>query len=269
METTHQSMNYGGNAPRNYQQFFVPSIGGPVAKDLLAVAHLGPEQRVLDVACGTGVVTRLAAETAGPNSKVTGLDLNPGMLEVARSSTPDNLTIDWVQASAEAMQLEDDAFDVVFCQMGLQFVPNKLAALREMHRVLAPRGRVYINLPGPRPPVFAIMADAIERHMGEEGAAFINLVFSMYDPDELRDLFENAGFRDVQIDAKPKRLMVPPPREFLWQYIHSTPLAPRAMNAGDRVRGELERDFCPKCEQFVAGGRMHFDVGITTVSAIH
>ena len=147
MKQAYESTNYGGNAPGNYQRFFVPSIGRPVAEDLLAVAHLKPEERVLDVACGTGVVTRLAAERVGPQGRVTGLDLNPGMLEVARSSTPENQPIEWIEANAESMLLEDGAFDVVLCQMGLQFVPNKLAALREMRRVLAPGGRVYINLP--------------------------------------------------------------------------------------------------------------------------
>lgn len=268
MDQAYESTNYGGNAPANYQQFFVPSIGSPVAEDLLAVAHLKPRERVLDVACGTGVVTRLAAERVGPQGKVTGLDLNPGMLEVARSSTPEGLPIEWIEADAESTRLEDSAYDVVFCQMGLQFIPNKLAALREMHRVLAPGGRISINLPGPKPRLFGIMTDAIARHMGQEEASFGDLVFSMHDANELRDLFDEASFKKVKIDAKPKRLVVPPPREFLWQYIHSTPLAQQAMTADAQIREGLERDICPQWEEFVVGDRIHFDVGMTTVSAV-
>ena len=268
MDQASESTNFGGYAPRNYQRFFVPSIGGPVAEDLLTAAQLGPEERVLDVACGTGVVTRLAAERVGPQGKVTGLDLNPGMLEVARSSTPESLLIEWIEGNAESMLLEDGAFDVIFCQMGLQFVPNKLAALREMRRVLAPRGRIYINLPGPKPRLFGIMADAIARHMGQDAATFVELVFSLHDAGELRGLFKKAGFEDVKIDVKPKMLVVPSPREFLWQYIHSTPLAQKPMIADERVRGELERDVCPKWDEFVVDGRIHFDVVMTTVSAV-
>lgn len=268
MEQTDESMNYGGNAPRNYQRFFVPSIGRPLAEELLAVARLKPNDRVLDVACGTGVVTRLAGEFVGPLGKVTGLDSNPGMLEVARSSTPDNLTIEWVEANAEAMLFEDGEFDVVFCQMGLQFMPNKLAALREMHRVLAPGGRIHINLPGPKPRLFGIMRDAVARHMGQEGATFVDLVFSMHDANGARDLFEEAGFWGVNIDAKLKKLSVPGPREFLWQYVHSTPLAQQAMAAHERVRNDFERDVCPKWQEFVVGDRMHFEIGMTTVSAV-
>ena len=262
-----ESMNYGGNAAANYQRFFVPGIGLPVAEDLVAVAHLEPKERVLDVACGTGVVSRLAAERVGPDGSVTGLDLNPGMLEVARTSTPEGLRIEWIEGNAEAMQLEDGAFDVVFCQMGLQFMPNKLAALREMRRVLAPGGRIYVNLPGPKPRLFAIMADAIARHMSPEGAAFIDLVFSMHDRDGAQELFERAGFADVTIDAKPKSLTTPPPRMFLWQYVHSTPLAQLAAKADERVRGDIERDVCPQWEEFAVGDSMRLDVGITTVSA--
>ena len=90
----------------------------------------------------------------------------------------------------------------------------------------------------------------------------------MHEANELRDLFEEAGFGDVNIDARPKRLIVPPPREFLWQYIHSTPLAQQAMTAGERVRDDLERTVCPEWKEFVVGNRIHFEVVMTTVSAV-
>ena len=86
--------SYRGTAAENYQRFFVPCIGGPVAEDLIEVAHLQPGERVLDVACGTGVVTRLAAERVGATGLIAGLDVNPGMLAVARSETAANISID-------------------------------------------------------------------------------------------------------------------------------------------------------------------------------
>jgi ubiquinone/menaquinone biosynthesis C-methylase UbiE len=267
MEQAYQSTNYGGNAPANYQDFFVSSIGGPLAKDLLKIANLKSGESVLDVACGTGVIARMAAKTVGQAGRVTGLDLNPGMLQVARSATPPDLVIEWVQADAETMPLEDGSYDVVLCQMGLQFMPNKLAALREMHRTLAAGGRACLNVPGPRPELFAIMADGIARHFGQDHASFVDLVFSLHDADELRDLFEQAGFRDVEIESKPKRLVVPPPEEFLWQYIHSTPLAQEAVDAEPNVRDDLEREVCRRWKEFVVNESLQFDVGMTTVSA--
>ncbi len=83
--------SFGGTPAENYQRFFVPSIGGPVADDLIGVAALQSGQRVLDVACGTGVVTRLAAERVGGSGAVAGLDVTPGMLAVARATTPPDI----------------------------------------------------------------------------------------------------------------------------------------------------------------------------------
>ncbi len=259
--------SFGGTPAENYQRFFVPSIGGPVADDLIGIAALQPGQRVLDVACGTGVVTRLAAERVGASGAVAGLDVTPGMLAVARATTPPDIAIDWHEASAESMPLADTGFDVVLCQMGLQFIPNKLAALREMRRVLDTGGRVFVTVPGPKPTIFAIMTDALARHLGPEVASFGDLVFSMHDVDELTDLMRSAGFRDIDVQAKPKSLRVPAPAEFLWQYIYSTPVAEAAAQAGEAKREALERDVCAKWQEFVVDGSMVFEVGMTTATA--
>jgi ubiquinone/menaquinone biosynthesis C-methylase UbiE len=260
--------SFGGTPAENYQRYFVPSIGGPVADDLIGVAALQPGQRVLDVACGTGVVTRLAAERVGPSGAVAGLDVNPGMLAVARATTEPALSIEWHEASAESMPLADAVFDVVLCQMGLQFVPNKLAALREMRRVLESGGRAYITLPGPKPPMFAIMTDALARHLGPDAASFGDLVFSLHDADELTELMRSAGFRDFAVQAETKSLHVPAPADFLWQYLLSTPLAEAVARAGDAKREALERDVCGQWQEFVVNGGMVFEVGMTTATAL-
>ena len=111
MAEQHFGTAYGGNLPANYERFFVPAIGAPLATDLIRLAALRPGERVLDVACGTGVVARLASQQVGDTGTVTGLDVNPGMLAVARSATPPDMPIDWHEASAEAMSLPDASFD--------------------------------------------------------------------------------------------------------------------------------------------------------------
>ena len=259
---------YGGTAAENYQRYFVPFIGGPVAEDLMEVARLRPGERVLDVACGTGVVTRMAAERVGSAGRAAGLDVNAGMLAVARSETPPGTSIDWYQAGAEAMPLGDETFDVVLCQMGLQFVPDKLAALREMRRILATGGRVLVTLPGPKPPVFAVMSEALARHLGPKAAGFVDLVFSLHDADQVADLMRSAGFEEVNVEAKRKELRPPPPPDFLWQYVHSTPLAAAAAQADRRDLEALERDFCSKVQEVAAKGAPPPQVGVTTASAV-
>lgn len=267
MELTYESRNYGGDAAANYQEFFVPSIGTPFAEDLIGQARLRAGEKVLDVACGTGVVARLAELQIRPGGTVTGLDQNPGMLVQARANTDPAVGIDWVEADAETMPFEDAAFDVVLCQLGLQFIQNKLAALREMRRVVKPDGRVLLNVPGPKPAIFASMGEGITRHLSREAAGFLDLVFAMHDKTELADLFDSAGFGDVEATARPRTLIVPPPEEFLWQYIHSTPLAGVAESADPATRQALEEQVCSQWTNSVADGKTQFDVGITTVVA--
>ncbi|MFC6488902.1 class I SAM-dependent methyltransferase [Nitratireductor sp. GCM10026969] len=259
--------SFGGTPAENYERFFVPSIGGPVADDLIGVAGLQPGERVLDVACGTGVVTRRAAERVGAGGTVAGLDVNAGMLSVARSQTPPDVSIEWYETSAESMPFPDEAFDVVLCQMGLQFIPDKQAALREMRRVLVTGGRVFVTVPGPKPPLFAIMKEALASHIDPKAAAFADLVFSMHDVDELTELMRDAGFLEVDVQARPKTLRLPAPADFLWQYIHSTPVAQAVAQAGQAKRDALEREVCEQWQEFTVDGFMSLRVGMTTATA--
>lgn len=151
---------YGGNAAENYERYFVPTIGAPFATALLNAAALQVGERVLDIACGTGVVTRLAAEQVGQQGAVAGLDVNPAMLAVARSVPSSGAAIEWHEANAESLPLPDGSFDVVVSSLGLQFVTDKTSALREMRRVLAPEGRLAIATVGPTPPLHDSRAGA-------------------------------------------------------------------------------------------------------------
>ena len=90
-----------GNVPENYERYLVPSIFGPWAKDLVEIAQLQPKERVLDIACGTGIVARTAALTLGSGGSVVGLDISPPMLFSARSAAAaEGLSIDWQEGSA-------------------------------------------------------------------------------------------------------------------------------------------------------------------------
>lgn len=258
---------YGGNPPANYERFFVPAIGAPLAADLIRLSALRPGERVLDVACGTGVVARLALQQVGATGTVAGLDVNPGMLAVARSATPPGIPIEWHESSAEAMPLPDASFDVVLCQMGLQFVPDKHAALREMWRVLVRGGRLILNVPGPTPRLFTIMGEAIARHVGAEAAGFVDHVFSLHDKAEIQTLVSGAGFHDVSLQSDIKPLRLPAPEEFFWQYVQSTPLAGAVAQVDDERRGSLERDVVAKWQEFVKDRALVLQVRIVVATA--
>ena len=258
---------YGGKPPVNYERFFVPAIGAPLAAHLIRLAALRPGERVLDVACGTGVAARLASQQVGTTGTVAGLDVNSSMLAVAHSATPPDMPIEWHEASAEAMPLPDALFDVVLCQMGLQFMPDKHAALREMQRVLVRGGRLILNVPGPTPRLFNIMGEALGRHIGAETAGFVYQVFSLNDTAEIQNLLSGAGFHDVSIQSDTKPLGLPAPEEFLWQYVHSTPIAGAMAQVHDNRRGLLERDVVAKWQKFVNDGTLVLQVRVVVASA--
>lgn len=249
---------YGGSAPEIYQRHFVPAIGQPLAIDLVESAGVRAGQRVLDVACGTGVVSRLSAERVGQTGRVAGADVNAAMLDVARSvSAGTEPPIEWYETAAEAMPLPDASFDVVLCQLGLQFMHDKEAALREMRRVLAPGGRVFISVPKLMP-FFGVMHAAIARHLDPDTAAFVQLVFSLGDAAELERLLDGAGFHDVGVDARIKTFHLPAAADFLWQYIQATPLAPAIMSADEDRRAALERDVVEGWQPWTGEGGMTY-----------
>lgn len=250
-------LNYAGEPPRNYERYFAPTLGTAWATALLDVAGLNSGERVLDVACGTGVVTRRASQLVGPEGFVAGLDVNPDMLAVARSVCP--TSIEWHEASAESIPCADASFDVVTCSLGLQFVADRSAALREIHRVLTDGGRVAIATVGPTPPLFEILAQALARHVSPEVAGFMRHTFSLHEHQELRDLAEAAGLRSVSVQSRPQRVMLPPPSEFLWQYVHSTPLAGPVGEIGADARTAFEQDVATAWHSFLDGDALRFD----------
>lgn len=256
---------FARSAAEHYETFFVPSIGAPVAEDLIRAAELRPGEQVLDVACGTGVAARLAADAVVPGGSVTGLDPNPAMLAVAREAAPPDAAITWCEAPAEAIPFPDGSFDAALCGMGLQFFSDRTGGLREIRRVLAEEGRLIANVPGPAPRVLEIMADALASHVSPESASFVHAVFSLHDADEIRRLATEAGFREIDVRSAPKPLRLGTPGEFLWGYVRSTPLVAAVAAVDEERRAALERDFRDRCAPFVEEGVVTGSVVMTTL----
>lgn len=217
-----------GNAADIYDRHLVPAMFAPWVPTLLEWSELQPGQRVLDVACGSGIVARAAAERAGPSGRVVGLDINGSMLAVARSlPSISGAAIEWIEASALDMPLPDAAFDVVLCQHGLQQFPDRSVALAEMRRVLAPGGRlalcVWSRLDGS--PGMAALVDALARHVSAEAASNRRAPFALSDASELRGLLVDAGFSDVRVDTMALTARFPSPEALVDYQLAATPLA--------------------------------------------
>src|SRR5215211_5498345 len=223
----HEPWQLSGSAAELYERYLVPAITGVWAADLVQRAALQPGERVLDVACGTGIVARLAAERVGAQGAVVGLDLNPAMLAVARALPQFAATITWTEASVLAMPFPDATFNVVVCQLGLQFFPDRPQALREMRRVLVPGGRMLLSVFGPlaHNPAPQALAEALERHLGPHTSAIKRAEHDLDDPAELDRLVTGAGFTAVTIETTTQHIHFPSPREYVRIQFAATPLA--------------------------------------------
>lgn len=186
------------SAAEIYKEFFVPALFLEWAPRVADAAGLAPGQKVLDVACGTGVVAREAVPRVAPGGSVTGLDRNPDMLAVAGRAAPG---IAWRQGLAESLPFEDRAFHAVVSQFGLMFFEDRAAALREMWRVLKPGGRLAVAVWDAleHSPGYADMAALLRRLFGERIANELRAPFALGDPAAVRSLFTQAGIPQVEI----------------------------------------------------------------------
>jgi ubiquinone/menaquinone biosynthesis C-methylase UbiE len=223
----HEPWQLDGTAAELYDRYLVPAITSRWAADLIERAMPQPGEQVLDVACGTGIVARLAAERIG-SGHVIGLDINEGMLAVARSHAPrTGAPIEWQEASALSMPFADASFDLVLCQLGLQFFPDRSAALDEMHRVLVPNGRLALSVYSSieHTPVAHALADALDRHLGPGASAIKRSEHVLADADTLHRLVAGAGFRDVVLQTVTQTIRFTSPREYVRLQIGATPMA--------------------------------------------
>lgn len=215
-----------GNAAERYERWVVPFVVGPWVPALLDLAELRSGERVLDIATGTGVVARLAARRVSPAGAVTGLDLNEAMLEEAkRLPLPVGLAVDWRQGSALALPFADQTYDVVLCQQGLQFFPDRPKALGEMHRVLRSGGRVAVSVWTGPSPYFVAMREGLSRYVSPDAAISNAAAFSLGDAAALRNLVEAAGFRNVVVHQVRLTLRLPAPEEFILRHLSAIPAA--------------------------------------------
>lgn len=188
-------------AARAYDALFVPALFGQWAPKVVRAAQLEPGQRVLDVACGTGVLARQVYEETGPTGYVAGLDAHPGMLAVARELAP---SVDWRHGAAEAMSFRDHFFDRVVSQFGLMFFDDPATGVREMLRVLAPDGRLVVAVWDSLDsiPAYADEVALIERLAGERAADAVRVPFALGDRQRLTELFARAGAASIDITTE-------------------------------------------------------------------
>jgi SAM-dependent methyltransferase len=206
-----------------YENNYVPTLFGPWAPRVAAAASISSGDRVLDVGCGTGILVREAAERVGSSGSVTGLDLNEGMLSVARLVGPG---IDWRQGDASDLPFDDESFDVVVSQFALMYFPDRPASLREMKRVLLPGGRLAVAVWAPfeRAKGYVQLAEIAKRHAGIEAEKIIRTPHQLGDPDMLKGIFLESGIENPTITVQEGIYTQPSIDSFLESEVKGSPL---------------------------------------------
>ena len=239
--TRDPAMQPAESPPEIYERYMVPAIFDAWVPLLLDLVAPEPGERLLDLACGTGAVAKQALSRVRPDGCVVGLDLHPGMLARARASTA---AVEWHQGNALSLSFSDSAFDVVVCQQGLQFFPDRIQALREGHRILRPGGRFAAavwcaieNSPGHH-----ALARALERHIGADAAGLLYGAFGLGDAQTLHNLLEAAGFQDVRVQRERRVARFPSTEHFTRWLVVGSVLGRSGVIVRDETLDAIIRD---------------------------
>ena len=255
MAETHERWQLQGNAPEIYETAKVPSLFRPLAEATLEAVELRPADRMLDVACGTGIVARLVAGRLSPDGTVTGVDLNGGMIAKADElGLPDGLQGDWHVADVTDLPFDDASFDIAICQQGLQFFPDKPAALTEIRRILAPGGRLVLTVWTGGSIFGETLAAALRAHVSEAAAKRALSPFDFGDGDIIVDLVRNAGFKEPKLtEIEIERVLGPGDDAFAMD-MAGMPYAQEVSQAGDAAIAAIVRDMAANLADCATGG---------------
>lgn len=264
--TEHERGQVAASAAEIYEQFFVPALFGEWPPKLLAAADVREGHRVLDVGCGTGVLAREAERTVGDAGFVVGVDVNEGMLTVARAHSP---AASWRKGKAEALPFKDAHFDRVVSQFSLMFFEDRAKAISEMLRVTRPGGKVGVavwasldDTPG-----YAVVAEILTELFGSEVAKSIEAPYSLGDVEELKALFSEAGASRAEVRTVPGKARFDSVESWIYTDIKGWTLADVIDDEGYE---RLKREAPKKLSRFVKpDGSVEFDAPahIVTVAA--
>lgn len=248
-------MNTDG--PETYERYIVPTWMADWVPDLIEAGGVSPGKKVLDVACGTGIVARKVAGLPGPGGRIAAIDLTEGMLRVARACAAQEgaTAIEWYHGDVTSMPFSSAEFDTVLCQQGLQFFPDKAAALREMKRVLAPEGTLALSVWG-RPkksPHVPVICEVFSEYFGESSTTIFKIACSLSNPNVLQKLVQDAGFSKIHIRSGIKTARHPLLAEFLPAYLSALPVAAQISAMPENERNRMFRSIETKLADWMEG----------------
>ena len=233
-----------GSIPENYDKYLGPVMFDPYAADLVARLDVPENATVLEIACGTGIVTRRLRDKLASSTKIVATDLNEAMMDHAKQKFRSDENVEWKTADATELPFADASFDAVVCQFGLMFFPDKPRAAGEVHRVLKPGGRFLFNV-----------WDAIEqnelpnlthkivtRYFKDNPPDFYDIPFSYYDRDTLKSLLASAGFNEISVSVVPLPEVAASAEGMAHGFIHGNPLINAINERNAALAPEIEAE---------------------------
>lgn len=195
---SNEAFQLSGSAASIYEEQKVPAMFGPLAEATLSVVPLFENDQVIDLACGTGIVARKVRQKIGAGARIVGVDLNEGMIEIARNLTDQNArSCDWYVSNVTELPFENETFTMAFCQQGIQYFPDTVAALREIKRVLRPSGRLSLTVWSGPSDFFIALANSLRERISEEVALQSLAPFSFGEIGSLTEDMQRVGFREI------------------------------------------------------------------------
>lgn len=241
----------GQGAAAIYEDQKVKAIFRPLAEATLDMLAVSADDRVLDIACGTGIVARTVRQRFRPDAPVVGIDLNEGMIETARAVTAGEAeAFRWHVGDATRLPFPDGGFTLAICQQGLQFFPDEAAALREMRRVLGTQGRVALTIWAEASPLFIALAEAIERHVSVEEAQRSLAPFSYPGLRTLPAALGAAGFAEVTLDRISVDRIIPANAASIANEIMGAPVGAAVAARGEAAMAAVIAEVLDACREF-------------------
>jgi ubiquinone/menaquinone biosynthesis C-methylase UbiE len=234
---------FEGSIPENYDRYLGPVLFEPFAMDMAARLKGERPKNVLELACGTGILTRRLRDSLAPAARLVATDLNPGMLAFAQGKFGAIENLEWQVADASALPFSDSSFDAVVCQFGLMFVPDKESAMRECYRILSSGGVFLFNVWDSieHNPFAQIALKTIATFFEHDPPNFYELPFGFYDADLIRALLQRAGFMAIEASLVALPCHSPSASEFAIGLVRGNPVATaiqeRRVDMDDVIQG--------------------------------
>jgi ubiquinone/menaquinone biosynthesis C-methylase UbiE len=205
-ELIEEHAKFVGSIPTAYDRYLGPLLFQPYAEDLAARLRVEENSSVLELACGTGILTRVLRTGLSSTVKLTATDLNEPMFRRAASKFGEDEPVQWLQADACSLPFSDRMFDAVVCQFGIMFAPDKALAAREAHRVLKPGGLFLFNVWDAMKynPLGQITHETIASYFDKDPPAFYQVPFGYHNQDEIKRVLEETGFREIRTEVVAK-----------------------------------------------------------------